>query len=521
MLLRNADDMQYYGDVVVGGQQLSGIFDTGSFELLVFSQVCHFCGQSNRLYNHNLSNHYSRGNLTKMHSFGSGDTWSREAKDMVQVGSLETANQTFWEVIDTAMPVLQNAAFQAIIGLGPMGGAAEYASRQEAEAQAALEQFKDAETLGSSSSSTKDLEDAKKLTAHAKTTSGLLQNFEVHTFSVCIGQQPGEAGVFTWNDEDPRLRPTVFAEIPVAGSVHWSVKLTDASIGFHGDQSFVSCGQDTGPCGAVLDTGTSLIAAPKAAIEQVEKVLARLGGDCSRIGELPDLRFHLGGKAFSLPPESYVGQVEGDIPTALAELMHFKPPTPRGLQSRRSRRKSRQSARDGHTHQQWQRKRQQQTSSRQKEESRLVEEFISDESISDGFSADASNNQVDSATPLEGSCRPLLMAINASTQFGPMWILGLPFFRRYYTTFYSAPYENAPESAGNAHFDEDATPQKYDNRVFAAVADDNCKPTSEINLINLMSNPKPRRPRIRKVRARDLHVSHWLRHAIKNGKYVL
>merc|ERR1719163_2518276 len=32
-------------------------------------------------------------------------------------------------------------------------------------------------------------------------------------------------------------------------------------------------------------------------------------------------------------------------------------------------------------------------------------------------------------------CKPLFMAMEQATQFGPLWILGMPFFRSYYTTF--------------------------------------------------------------------------------------
>merc|ERR1719498_145592 len=35
-------------------------------------------------------------------------------------------------------------------------------------------------------------------------------------------------------------------------------------------------------------------------------------------------------------------------------------------------------------------------------------------------------------------CAPLFMKIEKMTQVGPMWILGMPFFRHYYTTFDTA-----------------------------------------------------------------------------------
>merc|ERR1719476_213284 len=35
----------------------------------------------------------------------------------------------------------------------------------------------------------------------------------------------------------------------------------------------------------------------------------------------------------------------------------------------------------------------------------------------------------------EVGCRPLIMTMDADSQFGPLWILGMPFFRKYYTNF--------------------------------------------------------------------------------------
>merc|ERR1719382_487327 len=35
----------------------------------------------------------------------------------------------------------------------------------------------------------------------------------------------------------------------------------------------------------------------------------------------------------------------------------------------------------------------------------------------------------------EVGCQPLIMTMDADSQFGPLWILGMPFFRKYYTNF--------------------------------------------------------------------------------------
>lgn len=57
----------------------------------------------------------------------------------------------------------------------------------------------------------------------------------------------------------------------------------------------------------------------------------------------------------------------------------------------------------------------------------------------------------------DSSCTPLLMTINEDTDYGPLWILGLPFFRRYYTNFRLRQGSKAPESMAFASASPDCT----------------------------------------------------------------
>merc|ERR1719238_601578 len=71
-VLHNHQDMQYFADFHIGGQEISGIFDTGSFELLVRSTRCEHCAHPTPAYDHKLSTTYvENGTITK-HVFGSG-----------------------------------------------------------------------------------------------------------------------------------------------------------------------------------------------------------------------------------------------------------------------------------------------------------------------------------------------------------------------------------------------------------------------------------------------------------------
>ncbi|CAK0797009.1 unnamed protein product, partial [Prorocentrum cordatum] len=92
----NIGDIEYVSYLHVGGQTIAGILDTGSFELVVFSTECKTCGTAAK-YNPKLSKTHKPGALMTVQSYGSGDTYSWEAKDTVSIGPFDAKNQTFWE----------------------------------------------------------------------------------------------------------------------------------------------------------------------------------------------------------------------------------------------------------------------------------------------------------------------------------------------------------------------------------------------------------------------------------------
>merc|ERR1719272_291638 len=71
-ILHNYMNVQYYADFDIGGQNISGIFDTGSFELLVRSTRCDQCAHPTPPYNHVKSSSYVENGTTTQHVFGSG-----------------------------------------------------------------------------------------------------------------------------------------------------------------------------------------------------------------------------------------------------------------------------------------------------------------------------------------------------------------------------------------------------------------------------------------------------------------
>merc|ERR1711879_906613 len=79
-----------------------------------------------------------------------------------------------------------------------------------------------------------------------------------------------------------------------------------------------------GNCSAVIDTGTSLIVAPTEMANKIfdaMKEWIEAGGTCDDLSKLPDLEFNLNGKPFSLPPDLYVGTLEGELEEDMREFM--------------------------------------------------------------------------------------------------------------------------------------------------------------------------------------------------------
>lgn len=428
--LENIGDAQYLGTIRVGGQELKTVFDTGSFELLVMSGRCEVCLRSSAvLYNDNLSQTFQSLQFVSQHSFGSGTTWSDEALERVEIGGLAAGRQHFWEVVEADMPNMQDRPFQALLGLGPPKSALKFA---ELAAQAARdEEARYAEQQ-------QEVPDAVRTQIghyyeaeiRMRNATSFAESLQLHGMSVCLGRAPGSPGYFAFGDRALEEEPQKFRTLSVAGDTYWSTNLSDVVMGEEdvppaaaaaGDGGgllsrrprLAGCGEGR-PCSAVVDTGTSLLVAPRAALVRIFEALSAWedgGGNCSDLAGLPDLKFKLNGEGFSLPPESYIGQISGQVAYDIERLMP-------ALRS-----SSRRWSRDG--------------------------------------------------------CVPLIMGADAETQNGEMWVLGMPFFRKYFTSFRFAPGKDGRLEAAS---------------ISMAVADEACRPASVTDSLVRDWRPQKRVP---------------------------
>eukprot|EP00421_Protoceratium_reticulatum_P021193 CAMPEP_0168394984 /NCGR_PEP_ID=MMETSP0228-20121227/19813_1 /TAXON_ID=133427 /ORGANISM="Protoceratium reticulatum, Strain CCCM 535 (=CCMP 1889)" /LENGTH=481 /DNA_ID=CAMNT_0008408409 /DNA_START=49 /DNA_END=1494 /DNA_ORIENTATION=+ len=418
--MANFFDLQYHAEISIGGQMVQGIIDTGSFDLVAFSKTCTTCGIA-PAYDEKISSSYVRGIRNQTHVYGSGRCVTVDGKDSVQLGCYNTPSLDLWLAMDCKMPLLVEASFNAIVGVGPPGQA-------EFTARARLDQIAKVEEQFKASGEGMPPE-INELRAHvleeiedAKVKKTMLQTFGMKTFSTCFGRMPGSAGYMVWNDINRADMPGV-KKIKVVGNITWGVFLE--GIAFHrpGDQTNrISVGCETG-CGAILDTGTSLLGVPTTVYKSIYEAIQThdWAEDCSDLSRFPDLVLKAGGADLRFPPTSYIGAIE---PKKLTD-----------------------------------------------ESQRFL--------------------RVDSVGRNGGTpCQLLLMDLGEQkTQFGPMFILGMPLFREYYTTF-------------------DLGAGRGDRSILLAPADDNCEP-------QIGNAPKMIRRReeigMRTVDPAKVRVPDWLR----------
>lgn len=381
------------------------------------------------LYSENSSQHYHPGTLVTEHTFGSGSTQSLEAYDTVQIGDMWSNDQVFWEVVGAAMPVLEEASFQAILGVGPPQSAVEIAMDDEITAKSILQAHPTDKTQA-------DAEHYAGVVEHAQNATSLAANMDLHTYSFCLEREVGSNGWFVWNDIGPYDRPSdIFTTISLVGDLYWSAEMRDVKLGVSADGSFndvLGC-QDR-PCSAVFDSGTSLISAPQRAIDAIEGLLAKRAdpnGDCSDLTGLPDLEFTIDGMWLSLPPQAYVGQVDDVVTSDIANLMpHLRART-------------------------------------------------------------------------AGSCVPILMSLDSDSQFGPLWVLGMPFFRKYYATF---------------HLESGYSPRAAGKSMALAHHDGQCRP---VGTSLIRSQQTQDTQRAMRVQMEKVYAPSWVLRAKANGNIRL
>lgn len=324
----NFGDSQYVSYMMMGKQMIAGIVDTGSFELVVFGSQCLSCSVAAH-YNGVFSDTYQHGTLRTQHNYGSGNTLCDESFEEVSMGPYPATKQMFWEVVQAEMPILDNAAFEAIIGVGPPEAPL---SGIWGDVQHLIDNVTSyyAQGMLSPEESIQYAERMIEIAIQLGSELPMLHTWSVPIFSICMGGQPGSDGVVVWNDTLAYEQEESFMHIPVMKGVHtWSANMTNVKLVDAGNKTLLGC--ENG-CNALIDSGTSLLAAPTTAVNKIILAMERLNTNCTNLEVLPDLTFQLGEHTLSLPPSAYVARVEGEVPSYVMERMPHLQSTARACQ---------------------------------------------------------------------------------------------------------------------------------------------------------------------------------------------
>lgn len=272
IIIKDYQNAQYYGDIGIGSppQTVSVIFDTGSSNLWVPSKNKFL--QRHQIYLHDKSSTYTPNGTEFSIQYGSGAVTGVFSKDDLTLGPFSVKGYNFAEVSDTSGMgfAYYLAKFDGILGLGweslvVKGGPTVF--------KALLEQ----------------------------------NTVKEPVFAFYLTGDDSEPGELVLGGVDKTHYTGDFINIPLSSKSYWAVSMTGLKIG---DRKVGSTPT------AIIDSGTSLLAGPKADVEILAEVLDAtqiIGGeytvDCEKGG--PDITISLGGNDFSLSFDEYILKAAG------------------------------------------------------------------------------------------------------------------------------------------------------------------------------------------------------------------
>jgi len=265
---------QYYGFVSVGtpAQQFKVVFDTGSSNLWVPSKDCKSIScLLHTKYDHTKSSTYV-ANGTKIDiQYGSGSVQGYISKDVVTLGPFKIASQLFGEMTSESGLAFIFAKFSGILGLA----------------------FSSIAVTGATP--VWDNIVAQKLVAD-----------NVFSFWLNSTSNPNSptGGAFIMGGTDPKYYSGNINYVPLTARTYWQINFEDFQLG---GKSQGWCSGKNG-CRAIVDTGTSLIAANA---ERIAPLLPRIEpkSDCSNVNSLPNVSFVINKVTYVLTPKQYVLQI--------------------------------------------------------------------------------------------------------------------------------------------------------------------------------------------------------------------
>ncbi len=293
-------DAQYYGPISIGTppQNFNVVYDTGSSNLWVPSKSCHWTNIACKLhskYDSSKSSTFVKNATNFSIQYGSGSLSGFVSQDTVTLGGVDVPEQLFAEAVREPGIAFVAAKFDGILGFG----------YPEISVNGIPPLFQRA--------------------AAAK-----LIPDPVFAFYLAKDATAAVGGELTLGGADPQYYTGEFTYTPVTIPGYWQFNVDGLNVG----GSSYSTGFK-----AIADTGTSLLALPKA---DVKALVAKMPGvtsifgkeymvNCSMIPQLPPLEFEISGTKFELTGDDYVLKITQKGQTqCLLGMMGIDVPPPRG-----------------------------------------------------------------------------------------------------------------------------------------------------------------------------------------------
>ena len=392
---RNYLNTQYTVQITVGDTSFWTVPDSGSFELLVPSATCNecrcvdsaseCCTESRADSKQTYLGPTGELKQVKM-TFGQGPVMGSITNDRVRLNELSTSNQSVVLINEHKVQGYCESSYDGVLGLGHR----RYARESDQD-------------------------------------TALLTTLGVESFSICFGRNNDEPGRLIIGGGLPRLH---YFDIPVVGTRHWAVQMRGAAFGGSGGSTRV-CDQPP-HCGAIIDSGTSLLAGPRELVSQLLEGLGQpVAEDCSNVHQLPLLTLRLGPQGgdqkFVLTPDVYVTRTkemwqDADALASFVDLgggsmgarmggtmLRARSSPPRNATAPPGRRRARLS--------------------RMRARLSLLAQ-------SDAVASTNASSAATAASPPKEYCSVVFMELGMTDQdYGPVWILGVPFMRAYSAQF--------------------------------------------------------------------------------------
>jgi len=278
--IENFANAQYFSTISIGSpaQDFKVILDTGSSNLWVPSSECGSiaCYLHNK-YDHESSSTYKKNGSEFEITYGSGSVSGYVSKDAVTLGDLTIKDQLFAEVTSEPGLAFAFGRFDGILGLAY-----------------------DRIAVNGMPPPFYSMIDQKLV--------------DEPVFAFYLGDDSTDSEVVFGGIDESHYTGKIF-NLPLRRKAYWEVDLR--SVTFGKDTAEFS---DTG---AIVDTGTSLIALPTTIAELLNKEIGAKKSfngaytiECDKRASLPDLTWNLGGYNFTITSFDYIIEMQGSCISA-------------------------------------------------------------------------------------------------------------------------------------------------------------------------------------------------------------